>query len=82
MVVEGWPESSGRVYTLKTHVGFTLNNQIIPHTCIIILVSNDSFQNQGERWSWKIKKWSWTSHGKVMEKYSVKSEGILTYLMS
>ena len=22
-------------------------------------------QNQGERWSWKIKKWSWKIHGKI-----------------
>ena len=24
-----------------THVEFTFNNQIIPHTCIIMMVSND-----------------------------------------
>ena len=29
-------------------------------------------QNQEEMWSWKIKKWSWKGHGKVMEKYFVK----------
>ena len=31
----------GMVYALQTHVEFTFNNQIIPHTCITILVSND-----------------------------------------
>ena len=29
----------GMVYTLQTHVEFTFDNQIIPHTCIIIIVS-------------------------------------------
>ena len=31
--------SSGRSYTLQTHVEFTFNNQAIPHTCISIMVS-------------------------------------------
>ena len=29
-------------------------------------------QNWEERWSWKIKKWSWESNGAIMEKYFVK----------
>ena len=28
-------------YTLQTHVEFTFNNQIIPHSCIIMMVSID-----------------------------------------
>ena len=33
--------SSGMVYTLQTHVEFTFNYQMIPHTCIFVMVLNN-----------------------------------------
>ena len=42
VVGQDWGLNSGMVYTLQTHVEFTFNNLInIPHTCIIMMVSND-----------------------------------------
>ena len=41
VVVVVGQEGGGMDYALQTHVEFTFNNQIIPHTCITIMVSND-----------------------------------------
>ena len=43
-----------------------------------VFIKTPQIKNRGEKGSWKIKKWSWQSYGKVMEKYFVKSVGTLS----